>query len=457
MDSANDKDDAVPDTVVLHFLQSATKSLENCTTNQWLSIRDIRSMIMNIQMDHLARTVNVYNNNSSNNTNSSPSTIVTIENLQRSLQELTFHPSLDRTIQIALDNLNDSARLTFTRLVLQAEYIKMNNENPNMKKESSIDDNDCTDSTRSLNSSEPMKRADILEFCGLCNVAIRIPQVLEHINHGTPLFDKGHAKEEYEPIGIMRKNQFPDQRLRTIQHMFLKALGYNPEHGSRELKRIFYSNQVNEFSSDTEIKDAFTKMESAITVILTNVAVQVTNDNKYYSDYDQGGVTRVVSVKYSEKVIDATTGNEVFSTTTDDDYQQEDGILTKTTVDSAPIAQSMNHDGELPETDQQHQQKQLRFAREASILQQKILEELVSMPTDKREILLAKAKHVSDEFVKQVLSYESGSERVEFLRSIDTETQRLMAMYKLWEGITVEFGDQPLTTELLHERYKTET
>jgi hypothetical protein len=48
--------------------------------------------------------------------------------------------------------------------------------------------------------------------------------------------------------------------------------------------------------------EVFTNMASAMNVALTNATIQATH-NTFFSDQDQGGVTRVVAVNYSIKLL----------------------------------------------------------------------------------------------------------------------------------------------------------
>jgi hypothetical protein len=78
-------------------------------------------------------------------------------------------------------------------------------------------------------------------------------------------------------------------------------------------------------------------------------------------------------------------------------------------------------------------------------LQQEILGELLNMCDEERDAKLKLAKQEADKFIQQAMQMPPGPERVSFLRSVDPETQKLMAMHKLWGNMLAANGGKPPT------------
>jgi hypothetical protein len=204
-------------------------------------------------------------------------------------------------------------------------------------------------------------------------------------------------------------------------------MGYHADYATAEIKRIFYNNDNNadhEFTNDDQVMQALHDMMSQIKSALTKATIKISEQHfLYHSDYDQGGSTRIVAVDYSEHEIDAQTGQVISTTTT---TSKNGGDNDKFSA-AAPKGQAM-------ELQEQQQQQALRTAAVAAAkLQQEILARVLSLPELEREEELLKAKQVSERIVQQVLEMAPGPGRVEFLRSLDSNTQRLLALHKLWE------------------------
>ena len=135
------------------------------------------------------------------------------------------------------------------------------------------------------------------------------------------------------------------------------------------------------------------------------------------SDQHQGGVTRVISVQYSE-VTEGSTGGV--------------GAGGGGAAAGAPKAESL--------ASEEERIQQIRLASKAQELQMQYMKELNGMDEVKRQSFLDRAKQVSDDFLRTVMELPPGQERVEYLRTVDPETSKLMTMYKLW-----------ITTQAVHK------
>lgn len=386
----------IPQEVLLKFFRDATAALERCSIGSPRTFSDLRMVVLNEQRLCLEEIVKEYNKLES----ASP---LTIDQVQLSLKNLSSsNAPLDNIVRIAMDGMNDSARLCFTRLVLQSECLRSVNG---------------ITVAEGLKRSESLNRNDILEFCGLCTVALRFPNVQSHVQNGTPLFD-GDINEDNEDA---RSNVFPDHRLHAIQRMFLQAIGYDADHGTNEIKRIFFSDhEDSEFKDDTELLTVFANMAGTMTATLTNATLQASNNA--LSDRDDGGVTRVVSVSYSEKLIDELSGREL---------PLVDDTTNSNLTNAAPETQRMQG----IQLDCEDKLDELRLAREASRLQQELLGELLIMRDEDREVMLDLAKAEAGKFIQTALQIPPGPERIEYMQSMDAQTQKLLAMHKLWEGM----------------------
>jgi len=73
-------------------------------------------------------------------------------------------------------------------------------------------------------------------------------------------------------------------------------------------------------------------------------------------------------------------------------------------------------------------------------MQQEILGQLLSMDEQDRDANLQAAKEAHDAFLQGALELPMGPERVEYLRSVDPNTQRLLVMHKLWSSFLADNG-----------------
>lgn len=381
---------SVPNDLLRIFLQSCTKELENASIgSSHKSLAEIRVHILELQRTCLARVVEEWK------TRKHLSPAVTIQDVQIALRD--SNPELARDSSA----LNDAARGALARLVLCSELSR--------EKESSS--SLAADYYASLTTSGELPRTAILEFCGLCTAAVRLPQVQEHLQRGTPLFGSSSSTSNNS------SGSTPQERLEAIQRHYLCALGYDPKFGTDEIKRIFFSSSK---GYDCEVGQVFGELLQTMNTVVRNASLFAQQEAlQQFSDQNDGGVTRIVSVNYSEKIVDAASGRPVAS--------PEAG-----TAAAPPVGETMHQE--------QRQREELQMARKAAAMQQEILGELLAMRDEQREETLKRAKARVDEFLQNVLELPPGSERVHMLQSADAETQRYMAMHKVWEGVVASNG-----------------
>jgi hypothetical protein len=397
------KDRMVDEKLLLEFFKQATEAMENLDQldHPVVNLGDLRQVLLATQTSCLQSAVAKF-----------PNSGWTTAGLQQVLKSCAGGgKDYSVSVQRAVEEMDEAARLAFCRLVLYSEYIKdLNNQ-----------------SRKFLSSSNfsKMKESDVFEFCGLCLAALGLPFVVEHVQCGTRLFDNVPASScAGETIHAL-----PRVRMQLIQRMFLRALGYQPDHGVHELKRIMDLETPidgeTDLSGNQMIQDTVRSTMQKMETLLLGCDHQL-SDYTPARRLDDNDVTRVVSVSYSEKIIDAVTGEEILTLSND----------------SAPCSQTMAQDTiEFPaesETRQLKSHDEFRGAHEAAQLQNDILSDLESMSDAARSTKLELARETVDQVLQMTCSIPKMSERIAFMRSLDPEQQRLMAMHKIWTAGLVD-------------------
>ena len=363
----------VPAIVLRDFLSSAKEELKSLKVDKPRSPASIRLILLECQQDVLERVV-AKHNSELKKSYLPPVSVGQVEVALKDLRE-------DELINLSRE-MNETARLVYAKLVLYSASR-------------SVGEQRLQDQMK-LTASGRMQRKDLMELFALCQAAVRLPLVKEHVMNGTQLFDDLDQDEGF-------KTAMPQKRLERIQRLFLVALGYDADFGTLEIKRIFLSPESSELTGDQELFENFGKTVSAQRALITHASVQ--DSLSKYSDVGSGGFTRVVAVDYSEKWVDSN------GTVHDDSHGQT-----------------------MEEHVEERQRQNLRVASQAAALQQKLLKELLAMEEEERKVRLAEADRASKDFIQEVMSKPPGPERIQALRSVDESTQRLLAMHKLWEA-----------------------
>ncbi|GKY91978.1 hypothetical protein MPSEU_000169400 [Mayamaea pseudoterrestris] len=401
------------DSVFIEFFELAEKSLNELVLDQAsaaaLDISEIRQRLLSTQLACLEQWINQYNA-----AQESGDKHVTTSQVQAHLQKLgTREELLPLPVKTVMDKMNEAARLAFARLVLHSE-CSWEVQSYAARKQ------------RSLKSSGSMSRSDLVEFIGLCNVAVRLPNVQSHLSSGAPLFADLH---ETLPAPF-----FPQERLERIQQMFLRAIGYDADFGAAEIKRLLEAS-----SNDEELTRLLANMGATLSAAIQNATMESMKSS--LNDHDQGGSTRVVNVEYSEQIIDAASGQVIATSTL---TTSNDNLAV-----NVPSSEHIREDSQKGNAAEQASQWDM--AKQASKLHQEILGELLSMGPEEREIKLAQAKHASQLVMQQLQALSPGAERVQFLQGIDMSTQRLLVMEKLWESMLQANGGEPPTIHRQHD------
>ena len=350
----------IPSSLLICFFQEAASSMAEYESEECVcSLSVHRKALLQVQLSCLSRVVANYDS-------------VTVEQVQNSFKDLGASTNMDTEVREAMQAMNEAARVAFCRLVLHDECRWNSTKTP----------------PRTLNRGEkPMSRADLVEYAGLCNGVVRLPNFQKHLKDGSKLF---YNVETPSPM-------FAQKRLDRIQELLLRAIGFDIDFGKKEIARYYQGDEA----LDTELTQLLNQLSSNMTVALTNASLEGT-----LSDQDTGGVTRVVSVSYSEKIV-SPDGREISTT-------------------SAPAHESIREQVE------DQQLLQLKMARQAASLEQSILDDLLALSEEDRLAKLEMAKQAHDDFVTRAMELPSGPERISFLTSVDPDTQRLLLIHKLW-------------------------
>jgi hypothetical protein len=248
-----------------------------------------------------------------------------------------------------------------------------------------------------------MIRSDLVEYAGLCNGVVRLTNVKKHLRDGSRLFDD-LSSETPMPI-------FPQKRLERIQEQLLRAIGFDVDYGKKEIHRYFFPKTGE--SIDPELAHVLNQLSSNMSVAIMDASLE----SAALSDQDEGGVTRVISVTYSEKIV-SPDGRELSAT-------------------GAPTQES------IVEQTEEQQLAQLRMARQAASLEQSIRSELLSLPEDDRQTQIELARNAHEDFIRRAMEIPAGPERISFLTSMDSDTQRLLVMHKIWTNVLTENDGKP--------------
>ena len=85
------------------------------------------------------------------------------------------------------------------------------------------------------------------------------------------------------------------------------------------------------------------------------------------------------------------------------------------------------------------------MARQASLSQQELVNELLAMRDEERDAMLKEAQQTVEQVLRKAFELPSGPERIAYMTSLDAETQRLIALKKLWDNLLASNGGAPPT------------
>lgn len=413
MSSSDDSKQSVPASLLLDFFHRSTEklnlhALESCRTSTVEpepSLEELRNRLLEIQIETLRHVVDDYNASANKDQDAAP---MTIESAQVALRKIGEATQVGDRLYQPMQDMNDAARLAFVRNALNAyaPYLDPNFQSHEIKV-----------------FSERVDRKEILEFLGLVTIAVKLDEVQRYLQTGSPIqFNRKETASTDHVLQVSSQSiateTTHEKRLALLQSAVLRAvLGHpvaDPFIILKEVNRLLSTEESDAQTANEELSQAFENYMSATRVAITNAEAPTK-----LADYDQGGVTRVVSVTYSEKTIGM------------------NGIAT-----GAPSQTFMEQQKEL------EQCKELRMARRAAEMQQTLLAQLLMMGEDEREYVLRDAKETHDIFLREARAIPPGPKRVIFMQSIEEEKQKKLIMHKLWESTLAEHGGKPPTIHI---------
>ena len=474
---------AVPATLLLSFFERATKDLtflslqdvcskeESASSLSSLSplsplssLSQFRILILQTQQSALS-TVVAASEAEEAGTEDSTRTNHTIElqpplpllpAVQKQLQNMESHPDFSTLLEGPLQIMTMAARQALARLVLQQEL---------KKKKKNQTQQHLTSPSPSL--PLPLTRTAIFDFCGLCQAAVQLEPVKEFLmksttSTGSRRHHHHHRDEEQQqhnhPHLQLYDTQVPDnmifphERMHYIQKLYFQALGYhNADTANQQLQGII--------EGDAELEQVFTDTMDQLREALAAATMRMQSEE--LNDFEQGGVTRVVSVSYSDSDNHRHHhhhhggGVMVLPQTMDmvrsDSHQQQyltDGTLVNSENMTAAEATDV-----------------VRMARDTAALEQTLLAQLLQMDSDERNATLEQARMAHDEFMVALSNLTTTAERVAYISSsssssscssssisttkraaatgVSTETRQLLLMHRIWQGLLERNGGQP--------------
>jgi hypothetical protein len=408
----------VPDALIVHFFEAATKGLDNIVDisnsrhrpPRHLSLADCKRYVLELQKEVLQETLQDYNEKHES--------AVTIDEAQQALAELNpLEPN--SALSVSRTTMEEAARCALCRLVLYTE----------IHWEADKDDDDDGIS-RNLQTQGHLDRAKLLDMIALCQTAIKLPEVQQYLADGSPFFLEQPTTDNLTTLPVPNNKEptimkFPQARLEKIQRYIAQSIGWDPDFLSRELRRLFVTpdntpattNDPNDhWARDPEVTTRFHQLIKEMSLAVSKATLQSSTSGHPLSDVEEGGVTRVISVQCTELPFDTVLNK-------DHDGHGPMGVSApgKITID--------------PHLSEEEQKRQLRLASEATKLQQEILQELMNMTEEQRNQQLWEAEQATEEFLQNTLALPPGMERIAYLQSVDPHTSKLLAIHKLWQTV----------------------
>jgi len=447
----------VQDDLLLAFFRETTSRLleidpeaavatasENSDDDSHFELADCRRCVLDIQRISLKEVTERFQKQLQENSDSGSSVsgnIISPTQVQERLGRLQQEPDLSPELKSAMEDMNDAARVGVCKLILYTEEaleMENNRSDDNYGDEEGISKPTPT-SNRNLQDEGRLERTKMMEYFVLCQASLKLQCVVKLMNMtgGDLIFGKEEHTAEINSDGNDKNScenktsslpamMFPQSRLEYVQRLLAKGMGWDPVFVTSELRKIFLEKpgDVDYGYYDDEVMVLFQHLVEQMTTAIRTATLHVRSmqEVELLNDLGKGGNTRVVSVQYSEFDVD------------------HNGAKIESKNNNAPEERIDERQQQLTE---EEKKQQLRMATEAAILQQTILGELLTMDEDERNHVLNEAAETGQKFMEEAMALPTGQERVAFLRSVDTETSRQLAMHKLWNGMLQANGGNP--------------
>lgn len=413
----------VPSSILIDFFRNTVEKLERYACgNEYCnetgeaqaadSLAVLRLRLIQVQLETLHHAVEDYNSRSQGS-------VISTESVQRALRQVGETKrdgedcnDNDKCLYESMQRMNEAARLAFVRSVINAFQEDLEERKLFGKRQEDDDDDPSINST--------ISRHEILEYFGLVIVALSMREVQQYLTYGGQIDFSGNSSSCQQQA---RDEQLstPETRLLLLKGLFLRAVigHFRTENPTvfvlREAKRLLLPDSTSSSTNSSNDDQVRSTNDEEFLRVFENYlsAVRVAKENAIsswnVSHLDRDGVTRVVSVTYSEiSPMDAGEG---------------------TSAMSSPPQPSI-----MDEHRESEQRQNLSMARKVSQIQQALLDQLLGMDEDDRAFTLKEAKETHDNFLKEALSIPAVPQRILFMQSIDEESQKKLIIHKLWES-----------------------
>mmetsp|Transcript_60260 Transcript_60260/g.67406 ORF Transcript_60260/g.67406 Transcript_60260/m.67406 type:complete len:460 (+) Transcript_60260:144-1523(+) len=449
---------SVPDNFLLTFFtvaitrlldidETTLKRADNDDVGDTL-LTDCRRCVLDQQYAILLETSETYGRKKQLQNNGSHSITISVNQVQERLSQLKHESNLSHGLKIAMEDMDDAARIAICKLILHAEDEQQQQQSCHDKGDGGEERTmkpSSSSSGRKLQDEGRLDRNKLMEYFGLCQASLKLDCVVKFMaGETTSLFerksnDNNINNNDYKTAATVTTIMFPQSRHEYVQQLLAKSMGWDPGFVTSELRQIFVEKNKNSVDDDDDDGDEYYNKEVVLLfqqlVEKIMVAVRLASlrinksqqDSKLLNDLDKGGNTRVVSVQYSEFEISSDGTKKKSKTNAPEQISQEERI------DDESITE-------------EEKKRQLRLASEAAMLQQTILGKLYNMDEHQRNNELKEAEEVSNEFMKQVMELSPGQERIDFLRRVDPVTSTQLAIHKLWNGVLKANDGKPPQT-----------
>jgi hypothetical protein len=434
---------------LIPFLRESTQRLRHCGISEPTPLDAIRANLLQIQATCLEEAVVRHNSEiakcGQNNESSGPVHSLTVEQAQRDLRSLCTDGFASPQVRMAVQGMNDAARHAFCQLALYSEcLLEVSNNTGNCRSCPRHDSRRCSsgDADRGrpgpLKSSGRMGRDDVLEFIGLCEVAVRLGDVQRYLGAGNSSGSSGRLFADVPLPGAtpLASSILPQDRLEFVQRLLLRAIGYDPAHGHGEIRRIFFDNthRSNEFSNDADLMERFVKMSANMDAALTQATLRATLEAFGASE----GVTCVSST---------------CTRMSDEDGRQEspEGAINQGTTQATVSLHSVRASAaNAMESRQTYPPQTLQtLPQTPSKLNQEILGELLTMGEEERTARLEEARKAEREqlsrapFMFEKKEDRGDSTEVPMSEDYDEKNHRLLLTGRIWSTMLQQNGGQP--------------
>lgn len=378
--------------------ETTTSGPESTVTSARSGLSQHRLAILQVQQSCLAHALDDFNQARS----SSSSSLLSLDQLQLQLRSMDTHVEY-YALQPAMERMTQAARQALARLVLQQQLLlqlQIHEQSPPKAFPGSFAIGSTTQPR--------LNRTAVVEFCGLCQAVVLLGPVQEFLASQGQYNDppQDGLKLYGTPVLVSRNNNkkliVPQERLQHIQTLFFHALGYpDADRANQQLSSVI--------EGDTELQQLFLDTMTQLRAVLLHATEQMQEHE--LNDFEQGGVTRVISTSYSEH----THNNENEARTvpmTFDMGRSDDGVPMMATT------------------------AMMAMTRQTAALEQTLLAQLLQMDSCERSSLLEQARMAQEDLAKALSELTTGPERVEYLTtSLSTETRQLLLMQRIWQGL----------------------